>query len=179
MRVWAVHAIFAAILLGSLAAKERTAAPFEDSPDLLEPVVLRVAASQGLRLREIRTANKGIPRVLMFDAPGCMQPMRVSLRLWTFEQESLLESVPEPGYSRRYIYLDRTWNAPDPRAVFFERMKNKSLAMLGLTEYAPSSYLLLVEAPTGCRAAQTMDWRSVWSRRNLAAEVNAPAMPKG
>ncbi len=179
MRVWAVHAIFAAILVGSLAAKERTAAPFEDSPDLLEPVVLRVAASQGLRLNEIRSASKGNPRVLVFDAPGCSHPMRVSLRLSTFEQESLLQSIPEPGYMRRYIYLDRTWNAPYPRAVFVERMKYKSLAVFGLTEYVPSSYLLLVEAPTDCRAAKTMDWRPVWNRYNLAAQADAAAIPKG
>jgi hypothetical protein len=179
VRVWAIHAIFAAILVGSLAAKERTAAPFEDSPDLLEPVVLSVAASEGLRLLETGTASKGTPRVLVFEAPGCSHPMRVSLRLWTFEQESLLQRVPDLGYTRRYIYLDRTWDAPNPRAVFFQRMKYKWLAMFGLTEYVPSRYLLLVEAPVDCRAAETIDWRSVWSRRNLAAEVNAPAIPKG
>jgi hypothetical protein len=179
VRVWAVHAIFAAILVASLAEKERTAAPFEDSPDLLEPVVLRVAASQGLRLSEIRTASKGNPRVMVFDPPGCSHPMRVSLRLSTFEQESLLQSIPEPGYLRRYIYLDRTWNAPDPRAVFVERMKYKLLAVLGLTEYAPSGYLLLVEAPADCPAAETMDWRPVWNRHNLATQANAAAIPKG
>jgi hypothetical protein len=60
-----------------------------------------------------------------------------------------------------------------------QRMKYKSLAVLGLTEYAPSRRLLLIEAPTDCRAAQTIDWRSVWNRRNLTAQANAAAISKG
>jgi hypothetical protein len=179
VRIWAVHALFAAILVGSLAAQERSADAFDDGRDLLEPGVLRIAMSQGLRLTEYRGASSLNPRVLVFDAPGCSQPTRVSLRLWTFEQESLLEHAPEPGYGRRYIYLDRTWSAPDPRAVFVQRLKYKSLSLFGLTEYVPSRYLLLVEAPMDCRAAQTIDWRSVWNRRSLAGEANAAAKSKG
>ena len=41
----------------------------------------------------------------------------------------------EPGHVRRYICFDRTWDTPDPRAAFFQRMKYAALAMFGLTEY--------------------------------------------
>ncbi|HZZ62584.1 MAG TPA: hypothetical protein VFE63_15695 [Roseiarcus sp.] len=51
--------------------------------------------------------------------------------------------------------------------------------MFGLTEYAPSRRLLLVEAPVDCPAAKTVDWRSIWDRPNLAAEADATTKSKG
>ena len=95
--------------------------------------------------------------------------MQVSLRLSsTFEEQTLLEYVPEPGYVRRYVYFDRIWDTPDHRAAALQRMKYAALAMFGLTEYAPSWYLLLIEAPSNCRAAQAIDWRSVWNRHGTS-----------
>jgi len=50
------------------------------------------------------------------------------------------------------------------------------LAMFGMTEYEPSRYLLLVEAPPHCHAAETIDWRPVRSGNTLAAaQANAEA----
>lgn len=173
MKAWAAHAVFATILVGSLAARERSAAPLPDS--LLEPAVLRVAESHGWGLREYRTTSgmSMMSRSLVFDAPGCSQPVLVSLRLSTFEEETLMGST-ETGYARRYVYFDRTWDTPDPRAAVVERMKYAALAMFGLTRYSPSWYLLQVEAPANCRAAAAMDWRSVWNRDDLAAAQAPP-----
>ncbi len=81
----------------------------------------------------------------------------------------MMHYAPEPGYVRRYIYFDRTWDTPDPRAAYLQRMKYAVLAKFGMTEYQPSDYLLLVEAPPHCHAAETIDWRPVWSRDTLAA----------
>ncbi|MBV8104957.1 MAG: hypothetical protein JO223_10105 [Hyphomicrobiales bacterium] len=80
-----------------------------------------------------------------------------------------MESAPEQGYTRRYIYFNRSWDTPDPRAAFVQRMKYGVLAAFGLTEYVPSWYLILVETPKNCRTAAAVDWRSVWNRNYLVA----------
>jgi len=179
VRVWPAHAIFATILVGSLAAREQAAKPIDDSLSLLEPAVLRVAGSRGWGFREYRTNSGMVSRTLVFEAPGCSQPVEVSLRLSTFEEETLAESAPEPGYLRRYIYFDQTWDTPDPRAAVVQRMKYAALATFGLTKYTPSWYLLQVEAPPNCRAAKATDWRSIWNRDDLAAaQASADAAPK-
>ncbi len=173
MRVWAAHAVFAAILIGSLATHQRAADALVDS-DSLEPAVLRVARSHDWGLGGHRTTS-GVP-TLVFEAPGCSQSVFVSLRLSSFEEETIMQYTAEPGYVRRYIYFDRTWDTPDPRAAFLLRMKYGVLAMFGMSEYEPSRYLLLVEAPPHCHAAESKDWRPVWSRDTLAAaQANAEA----
>ncbi len=179
MRLWAAHAIFATILVGSLAAREQAAKPLDDSLSLLEPAVLRVAGSQGWGFREYRTNSGMVSRTLVFEAPGCSQPVEVSLRLSTFEEQTVMESAPEPGYLRRYIYFDQTWDTPDPRAAVVQRKKYAALATFGLTKYTPSWHLLQVEAPANCRAAKAIDWRSIWNRDELAAaQASADAAPK-
>ncbi len=175
MRTWAAHAVFAAILIGSLVTRERAADALADSVSL-EPAVLRVAGSHGWGFDDYRTTSGTVSRTLVFEAPGCSQPVFVSLRLSSFEEETTTQYAPEPGYARRYVYFDRTWDAPDPRAAYLRRMKNAVLAKFGMTEYEPSRYLLLVEAPPHCHAAETIDWRPVWSRDTLAAaQANATA----
>lgn len=168
MRAWLGRAVFVTILLGSFAAQERAAVSPEDGPGLLEPGILRVAGSHGLSLREYKTTNGVFSRTLVFDAPGCSQPVKVSQRVWTFEEEPLLERHPDPGYARRYVYIDRSWDRPDPRGVFIQRTKYRSLAMVGLTEYIPSTHLIVVETAKNCRAAEAIDWSPVWSRVSLS-----------
>jgi hypothetical protein len=51
MKPWLLHVVFAIILVGSLAAKERTIDVLVDSGNL-EPAPMRVARSQGLTFRE-------------------------------------------------------------------------------------------------------------------------------
>ena len=174
MRAWLGRALLATILLGSLAAQEWTADLPEDGPRILERGILRVAGSRGLTLREYKTTSGVMSRTLVFDAPGCSQPVKVSQRLWTFEEEPLLEGGAEQDYARRYIYIDRSWDRPDPRAMFVQRTKYRSLAMFGLTEYVASMYLILVETPKNCPTAKAVDWSSIWSRDYLeAAGANA------
>ena len=178
MRAWAAHAVFAAILLGSLATQERAADTLADSVSL-EPAVVRVANSHGWGLREHRITSGMNWPTMVFVAPGCSQPVLVSLRLATFEEETVMQYTTEQGYARRYIYFDRIWDTPDPRAAFVQRMKYGFLAMFGLTEYEPSQYLLLVETPPHCQAAQAIDWGPVWNRDTLAAaQASAEATTK-
>lgn len=60
-------------------------------------------------------------------------------------------------------------------AVTAFRLKYATLAPFGLTKYAPSWYLLQVEAPTNCHAAQAVDWSPVWNSDGLAP-IPAPKL---
>lgn len=175
MRAWAGHAVFAAVLIGSLAAQQRSADLPDDGAGLLEPAILRIADSHGLKFHEYRTMSGIMTRTLLFAAPGCTRPLQVSLRLSTFEEKSLFGPASEQDYTRHYIYFDRSWDQPDPRAAFVQRMKYSALSMLRLTEYVPSKYLLLVETPNNCRAAEDIDWSFAWSRDYLAVAHAAPS----
>ncbi len=172
MKLWA-HAVFAAVLVGSLASRERSAeAPVTDAG--VGSVVVSVARSQGLSLREYRTSAANGERSMVFDVPGCPKPMSVILRMATFEDEATTESPTPQGYQKQYVYFDRKWGRPRPWAVSIQRMKYSLLALFGRTDYATSNLVLEVEAPRECPAAESIDWRPVWSRAYLAvAEATA------
>jgi hypothetical protein len=162
MRVWA-HAVFAAVLVGSLASRERSVeAPIDDAS--FETVVLSVGRSQGLDFREYRTSDAGGRRTIVFNAPGCSGPMLVTWRPATFEDEAATESAPGQDDRLQYVYFDQKWNRPNRWAVSLQRMKYSLLAMLGRTDYATSNFVLQVEAPRDCPAAERVDWRPAWSR---------------
>ena len=162
MRLWAAHAVFAAVLVGSLASRERSAeAPIDQAG--LELVVLSVARSQGLGFREYRTNDTGGGRTMVFNVPGCPHPVLVTWRQATFEDAAATESTPGQDYQQQYVYFDQKWNSPDRWAVSIQRMKYSLLAMFGRTDYATSSLVLQVETPRDCPAAESIDWRPAWS----------------
>ena len=176
MRVWSVHCVFAIILVGSLVINMRASSTLIES-DNIEPAVIRVAQSHGLaRYEDAAIADENF-RALRFEVPGCARPILVVLLSVTFEQEPLARSLRRQGDALRYIYVDRTWDAPNRLAVFFEWKKYKLLAGFGLTQYAPSRYMLLLHSPAGCREAETIDWKDVWRREYpTAAGANSDAI---
>lgn len=168
MKAWPLHLVFATILVGSLAAKERSADALVDVDTLeLETAVKRVAQSHGLAFGEHVTIAGNVP-ALAFEAPGCSRPLLVVMHV-TFDFEPLAQSIREQGDALRYIYLDSSWEKPDRLAFFVERMKYAALATFGLTRYAPSGHLLMIGSPPGCRAADAVEWRNVWNRDYLKA----------
>jgi hypothetical protein len=166
MRAWPLHVVFATILIGSLAAKERGADALTESGNI-ELAILNVARSHGLAFREYTTITGTDVRALVIEAPGCSRPVLVVPLLVTFDQDPIVRSAHEQGDVLRYVYIDRTWDKPDRLAVFVERMKYAALATFGLTRYEPSWHLLLVESPSHCQVADAIDWRLVWNRDYL------------
>jgi hypothetical protein len=162
MRVLA-HTVFAAVLIGSLATRERSAeAPVNDSG--LESAVLRVGRSEGLGFLEYGANDTGWGRAMAFSARGCSRPMLVTWRPVTFEDEAAAVSAPQEGYRRFYVYFDRKWDSPDRWAISMQRIKYSLLAMVGRADYATSDLILQVDAPRDCAAAESIDWRPAWSR---------------
>ncbi len=180
MRVFAAHAVFAAILAGSLAARERAATtPIPNAA--FESAVLRVATSKGLRFREYGANTTGTElRMLAFDAIGCSQPVFVLFRFASFEDEATTASTPEHAYLSQYVYIDRKFDEPSLRPVFIQRIKYGLLSMFGLTDSAPYwniPFLLQVETPVNCPVAEQIDWSPAWSRKFIAA-AEATVAPK-
>jgi hypothetical protein len=167
MKAWPVHAIFAAILVGSLIVRGRVADVI-GKQDNLEPGVLWVARSHGLAFRDYATIADTGRRALVFEAPGCAKPVRIILRLLTFEEEPFTLIPAERDYIRRYVYIDHTWSHPQRLAVWAQRIKYEVLATLGLTAYVPYWHLLQVELPRDCPVADAVDWRMAWRRDYLS-----------
>jgi hypothetical protein len=163
MRRWPLHAIFAVILVGSLAAKYQTTDLFTKSANF-ESAVIRVAQTHGWGFRDYTTIRDTDNRALVFEAPGCARPVLVVLSLVTFDQDPIARSALEPGYVLRWIYIDRSWDKADALAVITQRAKYAVLQAFGLSQYAPSWDLLLLESPAECHLANEIDWRMAWSR---------------
>jgi hypothetical protein len=168
MRAWPLHLVFATILVGSVAAKERAAEVFDVDDATLEAAVKRVARSHDLAFREYTHLTGTGVSALAFEAPSCSRPLFVVVRL-NFDFDPFVRSAREQGDVIRYVYIDRSWEKPDRLALFVERMKYAALASLHLTPYVPSGRLLLVETPSRCQLADAVDWRNVWNRDYLGA----------
>ena len=178
MRVWAAHAVFAALLVGSLAARERAAVtPIPSAA--FESAVMRVATSKGLRFREYGANTTGTElRMLAFDAIGCSQPVFVLFRFACFEDEATTQSTPEHSYLNQYIYIDRKFDKPTLRPVLIQRIKYGLLSMFGVSDYAPYwniPFVLQVETPVNCPVAEKIDWSPAWNRKFIVAAESTVA----
>jgi hypothetical protein len=168
VRGWPLHVVFATILVGSLATKERAADVPVDSADF-EPAVRRVAHSQGLAFREYVTLNGAGVRAMVFEAPGCSRPVLVVVLSVVLEYEAVLPLPREPEDVLRYVYIDRSWDKPDRLAFYVQRMKYAALKTFRLTRFVSDPRILLVDAPSRCQAANAIDWRNVWNRDYVGA----------
>jgi hypothetical protein len=168
MRAWPLHLVFATILIGSVAAKERAAEVFDVDDATLEAAVKRIARSHDLAFQEYTILTGTNVSALAFEAPNCSRPLLVVVRL-NFDFEPFTRSAREQGDVVRYFYIDRSWEKPDRVAHFVQRIKYSVLGSLGLTSYVPSGRLLLVESSSRCPVADAIDWRNVWNRDYLVA----------
>jgi hypothetical protein len=168
MRAWPAHLIFAMVLVGSLAAKDRASEALAESNDL-EPAVMSVARANGLAFRGYTTIAGTDIRALDFRAVGCPQSVLIVVLSVTLDQDAVLRAASEPSYVLRYVYIDRSWERPHRLAIFIARMKYAILALFRLTHYVPSWRLLLIESPRDCPIVDGIDWRVVWNRDYLTA----------
>jgi hypothetical protein len=167
MRAWPLHVVFATILLGSLAGKERAVDVLEVGDVTLQTAAARIGQSQGLDLREYAKVAGNLP-VVVFEAPGCSGPVLVVAHMF-FEEESAMDFARERGDTLRYVYIGRVWDKPNRLALLVERVKYAALASFGLTPYVPWGHLLLVASPPRCEIAAAIDWRNMWNRDYVEA----------
>jgi hypothetical protein len=160
------------MLVGSLAVKARTADILASRN--LEPAVTLVAGLNGLTLRGYTTIPHTDIRAQAFTACGCARPVIIASLLATFDQEPIVRTGREEDYLLRYVYIDSTWDKPHPLSVVVERVKYAALATFGLTRYAPSPQLLLIQFPSRCQVVNAIDWRDVWNRDSDKSKSSPP-----
>ena len=167
MWAWPLHVVFSAILLASLAGKERAVDVREAGDVTLQNTAARIGQSQGLDFREYVKVAGNLP-VVVFETPGCSGPVLVVAHMF-FEEESVMDFARERGDILHYIYIGRVWGKPNRLALLVERMKYAALASFGRTPSVPWGHLLLVASPPRCEIAAAVDWRNMWDRDYIAA----------
>lgn len=173
MRAGIGYALFAVILVGSVLTNARPGYPPAGAEQLRAAVIDLARSNDLTSLGQITFANHLID-ALAFDANDCNQAITVALLSVHSEQAPLLEALNQ-GRVLRFVYYDRTWRTPDRVSITWERQKQKALALLGLTRYVPSEYMLAIVAPSGCKAADAVAWDKIWERRYLASVANGHA----
>jgi hypothetical protein len=161
VKAWLVHALFAAMLFGSLLVRQ--AAPDASvGNDNLEPAVFQLAQSYGWKFRGYQVVADTGRRALVFEVPSCADPLWIIIRLVTMEEEPFTEPIARQRYIRRYLYMNSSWDTPPRFIVAIQRIKYTALAILGRTRYSPAWELLQVDMPLDCAAAARVEWRKVW-----------------
>lgn len=171
------HALFALIMGGSILTNARPADPPADA-EQMAAVVINVARSNNLTFRGRTALANHLIDALTFDAKDCREPITVALLLVFAEQLPLLETQNLGGRTLRFIFYDRRWQTPNRASITWEREKQKTLAVFGLTRFVPSQYMLAIAAAPDCKAAAAIDWQDVWDRRYLASLAADHAAPE-
>jgi hypothetical protein len=164
------YALFAVILAGSVLTSARQA-DLPAGAEELTAAVIDLARSNNLTFRGQITLPNHLIDALVFDADDCNEPVTVALLSVLREQVPLLEAQNQ-GMVLRFIFYDRSWPTADRVSMTWERGKQKALAVLGLTRYVPSEYMLAIGVPSGCKAADSVAWDKIWERRYLASLAN-------
>lgn len=104
-----------------------------------------------------------------FLAPGCDRAARIFMINLNLQMMPMLDQVIDAGYTRRIVYMDRTWLSEDRLGLRLEWLRHKALSLFGLGRYVASSTALVITEPPGCRASDLLDWSLAWERDTLAS----------
>lgn len=136
----------------------------------IRPATIAVVALKGWPTHEEAEKPADILRPpIEFLAPGCSGTARIFLVDLNLQMMPMLDQVIEAGYTRRIVYMGRTWLSEDRLGLRLEWLKHKALSLFGLGRYVASSTALVITEPPGCRAADLLDWTLAWDRQTLAA----------
>ena len=101
---------------------------------------------------------------MYFAAPGCSRAAIVVPVALNLEIVSLLGRIVEPGYRKRFYYIEHTAPVHRRIALYSEWMKHYLLSLAGLTRYLPARSAVMVAEPPDCHASEHVDWRLIWER---------------
>ena len=119
MRVWPLHLLFGALLVGSLTAQQRTADTLvEIAPKDLSAAVTRIAQAHGWSLRDHQTVYGNVS-ALRFDASGCSEPVIVALRVNFDFAPFVQSSVGEQVRVAALCLYQPVLGAAQPPGVFY------------------------------------------------------------
>ncbi len=113
--------------------------------------------------------SKAMSRAVYFQRPGCGAPSWVIAYPLSSELLPLFERNLGPGFERRFVYLDKSWDHQDRFAMYVEWGKNWLSAGLGRPAFATWKTGLFIAEPADCAKNPDIDWRPAWSAPTTAA----------
>jgi hypothetical protein len=159
MRPAVLRLIFAALLVATPASQFHAFyAPKTDALSKLADIL----KDQGFST-QVLPVYLGYSRSMSVAVPGCEWPVRVTPIRLSLEEVPLLEGSLIPGDVSHYVFVGRSWNAPTPRAIRLEWLKQKLAPLLGFPIRSRLDTVLFVAAPRNCVAAEQIDWLPLWS----------------
>src|ERR1700744_2261667 len=136
--------------------------------------VADVLRSHGLELRENSVKPPRLLSVVVyFQRPECDRTSLVLPYLINAEVEPLLARVTEPGFERRFYYMDSSWREQHRVSMFLEWLKYAALDLVGASPYLPVKKAIVIADPADFRPAGIIDWRVLWEKSRLRNPVNA------
>lgn len=172
MRAPVLRGLLLAALVASVAvrfetnrAREAMASDFD-----IGAAVEEVIRANGYALRENPVKPpKMLSRVVYFQRPECQQASLVLPYFINEEAAQLLVRVTEPGFERRFFYIDRDWREQSRAAMTLQWIKHVVLNVFGASHYVPVKMAIVLADPPNCHARQPIDWRPIWERDHAGA----------
>jgi hypothetical protein len=175
VRTWAFRGVLLLTVLASLVVRfqglrshDEMVATFD-----VDSAIREVVLGSGFALRENPARPpKALSRAVYFQRPECSRASIVMPYAITSELLPFLAQAIEPGYARRFFYLDKSWGDPSRSAMFFEWAKNVILGFFRKQRFFTKGMAILVAEPVDCNRTDTIDWRQVWDkeRHRVAAD---------
>jgi hypothetical protein len=136
--------------------------------------IAQVLRSHGLQLRENPVKPPGVLSVVVyFQRPECKRASLVLPYFINAEVEPLLARVTEPGFDRRFYYMDSSWPEQHRAAMFLAWAKYAVLDLLGASPFIPVKKAIVLADPPDCHPADVIDWRMLWESGRPRNPVNA------
>jgi hypothetical protein len=165
-----LRALLAGLLIATVAAKiwgPRNVAEV----DIRAAVVTLVTGHGWSAYDEAATSPDPLGKAINFQAPECealgqVFPIDLGLQL-----APMLDGVIRPGYTRRFVYMGRTWLTEDRFGMRLEWLKHRVLSMFGLGRYVANETALVIAEPHDCRVADKVGWSAVWERRTRSTRL--------
>ena len=172
----AIRAICALILVLTVAVRfqaDRTRQTMMSEFDA-SSAIAEVLRSHGLQLRDNPVKPPRLLSVVVyFQRPECDRASLVFPYFINAEAEPLLAHVTEPGFDRRFYYMDSSWPEQHRVSMFLEWLKYAALDLVGASPYVPVKTAIVLADPPNCRPAEIIDWRVLWEKGRLRGPVNA------
>lgn len=153
----------------SIVNRDATAAGFD-----IGVAIAEVINAHGLVLRENPIKPpKILADIVYFERPECGLPSLVMPFTHNYATVPLLSKVIADDYSRRFIYLDRTWAEQNRSGYLLESTRHTVLSLLGLSRYVSVKTAIVVAEPPSCRPSFDVDWRLIWDSARHSASMRA------
>jgi hypothetical protein len=120
---------------------------------------------------EAATSPNSLGKAINFWAPECEALGQVFAIDLGLQLAPMLDGVIRPGYTRRFVYIDRTWLTEDRFGMRLEWLKYRVLSIFGLGRYVANETALVIAEPHDCRVADKVGWSAVWERRTRSTRL--------